>query len=120
MGTFGHAGTIKQAMVEDLEGFIQTMNRRQFASRRPPHASEGWTEEGPTFSDAMGALPFRAPGLQDRPSPLPAIPTGTSQQVPPARVAGIEMTMEEMDELALEAAIRRLRASYPGSSMLQH
>lgn len=119
MGTFGHGGPIKEALVEDLEQLIQSLNQRQCASRKPPHFSEGLTQ-GQSISDAVGALPSRAAGLPNRSSPQPVIPTGTGQQVPAAKVVATDMTMREMDALAMEAALRRLRASLSGHSTLQH
>merc|ERR1712008_437249 len=120
MGTFGHGGPIKQALVEDLEGLNQSLNQRPFASRRSPHFSEGMTHAGQSISDAVGALPCRAAGRPNSLSPQPVIPTGTSQQVPPAKVVATDMTIREMDALAIDAALRRLRASLPGHSTLQH
>jgi len=120
MGTFGHGGPIKEALVEDLEGLIQSLNQRQFASGKPPRFAGGLIQEGQSISDAVGALPSRAAGLQHRSSPQPAIPTGTRQQMLAPKVVATDMTIREMDALAIEAALRRLRASLSGHSTLQH
>jgi len=121
MGTFGHGGPIKEALVEDLEGLIQTLNQRQFTSRKPPHYSAGPAQDGQSIADSMGTLPPRAPGLPSRPLPQPLTPMGTSQQTPAPKVIAADMTIQEMDALAIETSLRRLRASFSGhSTLLQH